>query len=349
MKTESFRWWRRELFTTSALAAILMAFGHGLLMAQDPATDEGTDLDDPDEPTLEEILRLVDDAEIESTFKKGLKKLMDDGKTGDAKDLRRQLESRHSCKLDLPTPTSAIPLLPEDVFGALHHSVLCLGSLYDCGKCEHWHARIAGGVVLSDDGVVVTCYHIMAREDAAAYGALSKTGNVYPITEVLAASKENDLALVKLDVDAVIPGKLVGAWRSMLEDTIGGAQDEETELLMPAILSLDDPVGSPVWAISHPSGHYFSLTTGVISRYHKKASKNGGDHLIRMSITADFARGSSGCGVFNGFGKLSALVRSTRPLYYDHEDGEGKNLQMVIKDCIPARTIKALIEEPEDE
>ena len=34
---------------------------------------------------------------------------------------------------------------------------------------------------------------------------------------------------------------------------------------------------------------------------------------------------------------------------YSQEDGEGRNLQMVIKDCVPARSIMGLIEQPDDE
>ena len=66
----------------------------------------------------------------------------------------------------------------------------------------------------------------------------------------------------------------------------------------------------------------------------------------RVSITADFAKGSSGAGIFNDAGNLTAIVTSTRSIYYSKDDWDAKNLQMVIKDCVPAESIRALVQEP---
>ena len=64
-----------------------------------------------------------------------------------------------------------------------------------------------------------------------------------------------------------------------------------------------------------------------------------------MSVTADFARGSSGAPIFDGLGNVVGMVASTISVYYDDEDGRQKNLQMVLKNCVPARCILDLIDQ----
>jgi len=64
----------------------------------------------------------------------------------------------------------------------------------------------------------------------------------------------------------------------------------------------------------------------------------------RLQITADYAKGSSGCGVFNDRGELTGLVSSTNSIYYTEENGDQKNLQMVVKSCIPAASVRKLLD-----
>ena len=48
-------------------------------------------------------------------------------------------------------------------------------------------------------------------------------------------------------------------------------------------------------------------------------------------------------------GGVAAMVASTSSVYYTQTKDTQKNLQMVFKECIPARRIMALIEKPDDE
>ena len=86
------------------------------------------------------------------------------------------------------------------------------------------------------------------------------------------------------------------------------------------------------------------MTHGMVSRYnmimetkHKKAGK-------RMTITADYAKGSSGAPVFNRKGQVVGVVSSTSSIYYSVENGKKENLQMVVKNCIPVESIHELIQ-----
>jgi hypothetical protein len=62
-----------------------------------------------------------------------------------------------------------------------------------------------------------------------------------------------------------------------------------------------------------------------------------------MSITADFAKGSSGGPVFDEAGNVAGMVASTESVYYDTKNGVRDNLQMVFKNCAPARSLLDLI------
>ena len=68
-----------------------------------------------------------------------------------------------------------------------------------------------------------------------------------------------------------------------------------------------------------------------------------------MAVTADFARGSSGAPVFNEFGNVVGMVTRTHSIYYNNEGGPDDKLQMVVKYCIPGKSILKLISTEEAE
>ena len=64
-----------------------------------------------------------------------------------------------------------------------------------------------------------------------------------------------------------------------------------------------------------------------------------------LTITADYARGSSGGPLLNDAGEVIGMVASTHSVYYNQsEDGTHQNLQMVWKQCVPVENIRGLIE-----
>ncbi|MFT4550277.1 MAG: serine protease Do [Verrucomicrobiales bacterium] len=266
--------------------------------------------------------KAVDDRQIKATFEKQLGRLKDEGKTPDPADLRKQMEKRKHHALELPR---AQPLNASrgtaGVYQQRRDSVLCFGNIYKCDSCNKWHGNIAGGFVISEDGVAVTNYHVMEAAKAGAFGAMTTDGKVYQVEEILAASKADDLAIVKLAGNGFKPAPLVA----------------------------DTPVGSKVIAITHPQGRFYSVSEGIISRYYRQSERKGSGPE-RVAITADFAKGSSGSPVFSENGDVIGVVASTNSIYYDREkDGSQKNLQMVIKSCIPTRAILNLLSEAKKE
>jgi len=58
--------------------------------------------------------------------------------------------------------------------------------------------------------------------------------------------------------------------------------------------------------------------------------------FLKPVITAGYGRKSSGGPMFSDHGNVAGMVASTGSIYYDEENGQKKNLQMVFKNCASA-------------
>ena len=112
-----------------------------------------------------------------------------------------------------------------------------MGRLYNCGKCSKWHTSMASAFVIGQDGIIVTNYHVLEKDDGEILGAMDAEGTVYGVEKVLAANREDDLVILKLRDAKLIP------------------------------MSLGKPanVGSDVWVISHPNRKLDMMTKGMVS------------------------------------------------------------------------------------
>ena len=248
----------------------------------------------------------VSDVGLRNRLRKELMTLYESGKTATSQTLLSRI-GRPSCRLDLARPASK-PLSPGEIYRLRKKSVVVLGILYKCKKCTEIHSTAASGFVISKDGAVVTNYHVVKREDGfVALGVMTADGKVYPVTEILAADARNDLAILKVE-----------------------AGEDITPL---PLVREDTPVGEPVALISHPSGHFYTLSTGIVSRHIVERGRK------RLEITADYAKGSSGAPILDAAGNATAVVRTTTSIYYT----EDKGLQMVVKTCVPASALKKMI------
>jgi S1-C subfamily serine protease len=253
----------------------------------------------------------IDDLGLKAAFEKQLGALKDAGKTADPKELQKQLNRTRAGGIELETVPDRV-LQASAIYDNAKSATLIFGNIYKCDRCDKWHGGMAGGVLLTSDGVAVTNYHVMENNKAGAFGAMTADGSMHAVLEVLAASKKDDVALVRLAGEN-----------------------------FPSIpVSIGDDVGSEVRVISHPDGRFFSYSEGVIARYFTDRK----NRAPRMQITADYARGSSGSGVFNEAGALTGLVSATTSIYYHQSKEEHDNLQMVIKSCIPVAAIWDLLE-----
>jgi serine protease Do len=192
---------------------------------------------------------------------------------------REQMLRRH-CDRKLPTPTveSDRSLTTAEIYRERRASVVVIGHLLADGQVVH-----AAGVVLDAGGVIATAYHVVDKPTAVARCAQTSDGKSYPIQEILAADRSNDVALLRVEATG----------------------------LFAAPLSNGNHEGTPLTIIAHPAGEFYSVTQGHLRRY--QTSVILGKQVVRMAVTADFTDGSSGGPIFNDRGEVAGIVSLQHP------------------------------------
>ncbi|MDO4530352.1 MAG: stalk domain-containing protein [Bacillota bacterium] len=125
------------------------------------------------------------------------------------------------------------------------------------------------GIVLSENGLICTNYHIIENASTAQF--LFHNGQVYQgETTVVGLDRQNDIALLKIDLSG----------------------------LTPARTSLQYDIGEKVTAIGSPNGQRNISTTGRITGFDRDV----------IAATAEISNGSSGGGLFNSDGALIGMT-----------------------------------------
>lgn len=252
---------------------------------------------------------IEDKAVIDSIIKAATKKFATNDVT-EASLLRSQL-NRESAAFML-SPASSVASGQQGLYAKAKAGVLVVAGIYKCTSCSNWHASCAGGFVLTADGKVATNYHVIDQPAMKTFLAMGSDGQVYEIESVLAANKQTDVAIVQL--------KLAAGKR-----------------LTPLPLRGQIEPGETVHVLSHPDNRFYMLTKGIVSRFVRKGQTTW------MCVTAEYAKGSSGCPVIDEKGQVVGMVANTESVYYINEDGKQENLQMVIRNCVPSASILRLI------
>ncbi|BCX48385.1 peptidase S1 and S6 chymotrypsin/Hap [Haloferula helveola] len=256
---------------------------------------------------------VINDPALIANFQRKLGKIADKEEFPTADSFAKGL-SDISRSIELPS--TAADSSPEDPA----ESVFLISSVYKCGKCDKWHiGGVATAWALTTDGLMVTNHHVFEKAKGAAMGVCDREGNVHIITEVVAQNQENDVAIFKVK-----------------------AGD-----LKPLALGTPAAIGSRVHVISHPHKRFFMHTFGDVSRYFRRPGKDDRKASTVMSITADYAKGSSGGPVLDTDGRVVGMVSSTQSIYYESDNGQPKGpLQMVVKNCVPVSAILQTLEAP---
>ena len=306
-------------------------------------------------PSMQRVSRgetknpIVDDAALAQQFVEGLATLVENApsktqRTLEAGNALRLLAQTEGSSIRLPNCQENLTGSTEELYQRAMPAVVVIGSIYKCDSCSKWHlGGMASGWLLSDHGLVVTNHHVFTEEANHYFGAMTSDGNVYAIRTILASDRDGDAAIAQLDTrDVVLPFLRLGQAAAC---------------------------GDPVVVISHPAGRFYSLTRGVVSRYHRHdadpatmAKSDGSVHAPRkhtrdetlqdtpapvwMSVTADYAVGSSGGPVFDSSGDVVGMVSRTYSTQASkhHRRHDSFGNQMVFKDCVSLDTILGLIE-----
>ena len=137
-------------------------------------------------------------------------------------------------------------------------------------------SALGSGVVVREDGIVVTNYHVI---DAAFHATAKLTsGETYPVQGVVNMDKQLDLAVIKLDVD------------HLHAVTLGNSDSVH--------------IGEWVLAVGNPRGLEHTVSTGIISAIRVGEFYPG----TILQTTAPISHGSSGGALLNMRGELVGIT-----------------------------------------
>ncbi len=212
--------------------------------------------------------------------------------------------------LHLAQPSSQV-LTSAEIRDTVEMSVAVIGRIVKRGK-RSIMVNTATGFFLTESGALVTCGHVLENgKKPLGLAVMTRDGRVCPVTQILALSADNDLAILQVDGSGFKPLSVASSIK----------------------------IGAPVWVLSHPWPWYYLLTSGTVSSfYHFPATRLKSDIL---TITADFANGSSGAPVLNQSGALVGIANFTHTLFHPdkHEP------QMAIKGCLPSSALLQMIKQ----
>jgi S1-C subfamily serine protease len=262
-------------------------------------------------PRAPQVGQAFDDGELDAFFDRESLKLATASKLGPLKFHRR------NCNTTLPAPATeklAWPVIAQRA----EASTVVLGEIYREGRSRtNQFSVAAGGFVIAPEGVILSCLHVATEKGTRGLTALLRDGRVFAIREVLASDPTNDLAVFQLDVP---PG---------------------TELAALPLAAEAAPIAEPIGVMSHPQEHFWMWTTGTVARQTMVRDKSGDQHFT--TITADFAKGSSGCPVLDERGNAIGVVNNTESIYYEN-DGRRRqvDLQMVVRNVTPSWVVRRM-------
>jgi serine protease Do len=183
----------------------------------------------------------------------------------------------------------------------------------------------ATAVVLDENGTLLTNYHVLEmfgdtlKKNNQPMFAMTSEGIFYPITQILACSKVNDLAIIK----------------------IGGLGKQKLNAVP---IGDTAPEGADLYVMGHPAHITYFFSKGIVARnFIRNPSNQKEDEDFRMAVTADYSLGMSGGPIVDGNGNLIGLVSSAVALYGNPQ--QKVNPQMSFKNAIPVIAIKKLLVE----
>ncbi len=285
---------------------------------------------------------LVDDEDLLARIEAGCEQLRAAGVLHTVQQLRIDADGRHC---DVPAlPARQVALASADLRAALLPSTMIVGHYYHCAECASFHFTASSGFAVARDGIVATCFHLLADDEpdegegegTAAPSLLAVAdlrGRVFAVTEVLAADRGSDVAVLRCT-----------------------ATD-----LQPLPLRVDARAGEPVYCLSHPDHLFACFSAGVIARRYRlrgpapgtepvvvdgapghAAHVAGGAARSYFQVTCDFGSGSSGGPIVDSCGNLVGIAQSTSSVVADPE-ADRVETQMVARTATPAAALSALL------
>lgn len=237
---------------------------------------------------------IIDDDAFADRVSAAARTLLRDHKLLSRDALRSQVQTKgFSLRL---LPLSREKLDPPDLCERLRESTLAVGAVYKCPDCGGWHFSSSTGFVVSENGIVCTCCHVILETDEeikeSYLVAADASGHVFPVQAVVAADTEADTCLVRISASGLKPLPLRSGVRA----------------------------GEPVYCLSNPGGYFFMFTQGLVARLNHRTIVDADEHgrsktswsrpILLLNVTAEFAPGSSGAPIVDPCGNVVGQVAS---------------------------------------
>jgi hypothetical protein len=190
----------------------------------------------------------------------------------------------------------------------------------------------AGAVLVNPDGLAITNFHV-AEWMGDGMTAMTSDGRIHRVVELLAADDRADTALIRLD----------------------GAGFPAVPLAPVA-----PPAGTRIRLLHHTENRFYTFDQGTVSRYSLI------DGIPTLEISAAYAPGGSGCGIFDEQHRLVGLVASIAvgdgpslaegaadpggwedPIASDMAAGLPMDA-LVVKHAVPWQALRSLWQGPDD-
>ncbi len=221
------------------------------------------------------------------------KTLMDAGKLKlSISVVKAQLTSPQPGHIELPAARTQ-SLTGREIAKAARESHIMLGWYYRCPRCDKWHTNLAAAYVIATDAIA-TCHHCVQPNDDMREGfliAVDFTGEVIPVTSILAKSETADGALLRLEGAKLTP------------------------------LPFNDQIspGDAAYCYSAPLGQSGYFSDGIVNRFYWRGApgKPNGNNAwknLRLNVSTDWAPGSSGAAVLDQSANVIGHVSTIQPL-----------------------------------
>lgn len=171
-------------------------------------------------------------------------------------------------------------------------------------------AAYGSGMILTEDGYVLTCAHVIDNTESAA--VTTSDGTEYQAT-LVGSDPQTDLAVLKIEAHGLTPAQFASS-----DDLV---------------------IGEEVCAIGDPLGPQFrsSLTNGIISGLNRQVSSNG-YAMTLIQTTAPVNSGNSGGPLFNSRGQVIGVVNMKMSSTADTASIDNMGL------AVPSTIVKEIVE-----
>jgi serine protease Do len=161
------------------------------------------------------------------------------------------------------------------------------------------------GIVLSEDGYILTNYHVIedAYEGGASIQVITYDEQEYE-AEVVGVETDSDLAVLKIDADGLTPAEF------------GDCSEMR--------------VGQTIYAVGNPLGELtYTMTSGIVSALNRQITTDVNVTVNMFQIDAAVNSGNSGGPVFNVYGQVIGVVTAK----YSQSGMEGLGFAIPITDA----------------